>query len=325
MNKRIHPTLIGAFVVGALALVVIAVVIFGSGRLFRQTKEFVLYFNSSVNGLRVGAPVKFRGVEIGSVKNILLQLEPEMKIKAIPVIIEIDEKKVTQKGGQGAALSDPKTGKALIDQGLRGQLQMESFVTGLLYVGLDFIPGSPANFVQTREAKYQEIPTLPTALERAQDVATQVLVKLQEVDLKGLVEATTQAVDGISQLVNAPGFKSALRSLDRTMPKIDEAVASIRSLTSTVDDNVKTLSGDLQQTTAEARLAFKQASVAMQELEATVAGMQGSIGTDSPTFYELAKSLREVSAAARSLRLLANYLERNPRALIFGKPEVRGE
>jgi paraquat-inducible protein B len=109
------------------------------------------------------------------------------------------------------------------------------------------------------------------------------------------------------------------------MPKIDEAVTSIRSLTSTVDDNVKTLSGDLQQTTAEARLAFKQASVAMQELEATVAGMQGSIGTDSPTFYELAKSLREVSAAARSLRLLANYLERNPRALIFGKPEVRGE
>jgi paraquat-inducible protein B len=325
MNKKIHPALVGAFVVGALALVVTAVVIFGSGRLFRRTHEFVLYFNSSVNGLRVGAPVKFRGVEIGSVKNILLRLDPDTKFRAIPVIIEIDEQKVAKRGGQGAALSDPEANKALIDQGLRGQLQMESFVTGLLYVGLDFIPGSPATVYQAAGGAYPEIPTLPTALERAQDVATQVLAKLQELDLKALVESATQAVEGVNRLVSSPTFKSAAQSIEQTMPKVEEALASVRSLTTTLDANVKTLSDDLQQTTAEARQTLKQASAAMQQLETTVTNMQALVSTDSPTFYEMSKGLRELSAAARSLRLLANYLERNPRALLFGKPEARGE
>ena len=90
MNKKISPTLIGAFVVGAASLLVVAVIALGSGRLFRQTREFVLYFDNSVNGLRIGAPVKVKGVEIGSVKDIRLQLEASQEINKIPVIIEID-------------------------------------------------------------------------------------------------------------------------------------------------------------------------------------------------------------------------------------------
>jgi phospholipid/cholesterol/gamma-HCH transport system substrate-binding protein len=89
--------MIGAFVVGAVALVVVAVIVFGSGRLFRQTRDFVLYFDNSVNGLRIGAPVKFKGVEVGSVKNILLQLGSGQQIDKIPVIIEIDLEKLTSR------------------------------------------------------------------------------------------------------------------------------------------------------------------------------------------------------------------------------------
>jgi paraquat-inducible protein B len=169
MNKKVSPTLIGAFVVGALALVVIAVLMFGSGRFFRTTKDFVLYFDGSVNGLRVGAPVKFRGVEIGSVKNILLRLETDQKALRIPVIIELELEKFTSKGASGAGMEDPEASKQLIDSGLRGQLQMESFVTGLLFVGLDFFPDSPLKLVQTEGGRYQypEIPTQPTPLQVA--------------------------------------------------------------------------------------------------------------------------------------------------------------
>ena len=329
MNKRISPTLIGAFVVGAMVLVVIAVIAFGSGELFRQTKQFVLFFPGEVNGLRVAAPVKFRGVEIGSVKQILLQLEPDLKVQRIPVVIEIDLKKLTSRGASGAALSDPKAFKALIDQGLRGQLRTESLVTGVLYVGLDLFPGTPANFFQPSESKiYEEIPTVPTAFEQAQDAATRIIAKLEEIDFKGLMNSTRAALDGINQLVSSPALKSSLRTLDETMPKVQEAVVSLSKLSNTMNVKVDELSGDLRQTSAAAREAMervgvtmKQTDAALQAAEAAMINVKGAVDPNSPTFYELTKSLREVSSAARALRLLANSIERNPRSLIFGKPE----
>ena len=125
MNKKISPTLMGAFVVGALALLVIAIIALGSARLFRKTYEFVLFFQGSVNGLNVGAPVKYKGVEIGSVTDILLQLE-KVEPGRIPVIIELDAKKLAGRGFRGSLLVDPDELQRAIDQGLRGQLQMES-------------------------------------------------------------------------------------------------------------------------------------------------------------------------------------------------------
>ena len=107
------------------------------------------------------------------------------------------------------------------------------------------------------------------------------------------------------------------------MPKLEEAIVSIRNVATTIDQNVQGLSRDLQQTSSETRATLKQAGETMKEAAETLANVRGLIDTDSPTFYELTRSLREVSAAARSLRQLANYLERNPRALIFGKPESK--
>jgi paraquat-inducible protein B len=328
MNKKASPTLIGAFVVGALALIVVAVIAFGSGRLFRQSKQFVLYFPGEVNGLNVGAPVKFRGVEIGSVKEILLQLEPDMKVQRIPVIIEVDLEKLTSRGGSGAILQDPKLFKAAIDEGLRAQLRTESLVTGVLYVGFDLFPEIPANFVQPPGSKYQEIPTVPTALEQAQDVASRIINKLEEIDFKGLVSTLNDTVSGVKQLVNSPALKASLQSLEQTIPKVDLAIADIRKLTNNLDGSVGTLTASLQQTSDATRFAMQQAATtmkqtdaALKQAEAAMVNIQSASDPDSATFYEISRSLKEVSSAARSLRLLANSIERNPRALIFGKPE----
>src|SRR2546422_11266348 len=115
MNKKVSPTLIGAFVLGAIGLVIAAVLLIGSGRLFDVPRDFILYFDGSVNGLRVGAPVKFKGVEIGAVKSILLQMGSDMSVQRIPVIIRVDAEKITKRGGQSAAITDPEVAKALID------------------------------------------------------------------------------------------------------------------------------------------------------------------------------------------------------------------
>ncbi len=333
MNKKISPAVIGAFVLGAVALIVIAILVFGSGQLFRQTRDFVLYFDNSVNGLRVGAPVKLKGVTIGSVKDIRLQLQRGAQVNKIPVIIEIDLEKLTSKGANAARAVNPEGLHNLImDRGLRGQLEMESLVTGLLYVALDFFPGTPINLVQQANAKneYPEIPTLPTTLEQAKDAVTQIINKLQEINFKGLIASLDETVNGINHTVNSPDLQATIHSLKQTMPKVDQAIVNIGNLASTMNENVKSLSTDLQQTSADTRVALKQATEALKQTEETMkraeaaaANIENLSNPDSAVNYELVKGLKEISAAARSLRSLSDYLERNPKALIFGKPEPK--
>lgn len=315
--------MIGAFVLGALALLVAAILVLGSGKLFLHSREFVLYFDGSVNGLRVGAPVKFKGVEIGLVKDILLQLGSDMSLQRIPVVIRIDAEKITKRGGSGKAITDPEIAKALVDQGLRGQLQMESFVTGLLYVGLDFFPDTPAHFIQSAQEynRYQEIPTIPSIFEQAQDVVTSIVARLQEIDFQALATSLQQTSKGINDMVGSPELKGSIQALQKALPKMEEAIVTVRDMAKTVDQNFTTLTGDLKQTSSDTRAALKQASETMKEAESAIANVKTLVDPDSQTFYELTRSLREVSAAARSMRQLSSYLERNPRALIFGKPQ----
>jgi paraquat-inducible protein B len=205
-------------------------------------------------------------------------------------------------------------------------------VTGVLYVGLDFFPDTPAKYIQPAGSKYEEIPTVPTAFEQAQDAASRILAKLEEIDFKGLMNSTTAALEGINQLVNSPALKASLRGLEQSMPKLQEALSGVHQMTASIDANVGALSTNFQQTSdaareamVEAGKAMKQTTTALKEAEGALTNIRGISDPESPTFYEISKSLREVSAAARSLRLLSNYIERNPRALIFGKPENEGE
>jgi paraquat-inducible protein B len=335
MNKKVSPTLIGAFVVGALALLVIAVVAFGSGQLFRHTKEFVLYFDGSVNGLHIGAPVKFKGVEIGAVKNILLQLNQDMEVNKIPVIIEVDLKKITSRGSTAAVAEQQEIFQAaIVNRGLRGQLQTESLVTGVLYVALDLFPGTPIRLVQrpNGDNKYPEIPTVPTELEQAKDAVTRIIEKLNEIDFKAMINSVTKASDGVGQLANSPALKSVLQSLDQSMPQVQQAIADFRKLATTADNKVTNVSDDfhnvsvdLRQTLTVAQSSIEQFAAAMKEAQETIVSMRATIDPGSPMFYELTKSLRELSGAARSLRVLATSLDRNPQALVTGNPEPEGK
>ena len=330
MSKKANPTLIGAFVVGAVVLVFAAIAIIGSGQLFRKTYEFVLYFEGSVSGLREGASVKYKGVEIGTITSILLQLGDGVDANRIPVIIKLDANKISGSRGVGGSLTDPAGLKAAIDRGLRGQLQTESIVTGVLFVALDLFPDSPIKFVQPPGSRYQEIPTIPTTLQKVQDILGQLLGKLDEIDFKQLLNSVTDAVKnfegfannkdlreafaGVNQLVNKPELHAAVRSLDETVRRISQAADGVQKVAGTLDRSVATLSVDLKETLTGVRDAVKQIRV-------TVANADGFVDPNSPTAYELTKALKELSGAARSLRLMADFLERNPRALLFGRPE----
>jgi paraquat-inducible protein B len=317
---RANPKAIGAFVLGALALAILAVILLGSGQLFRTTRQYVLFFRGDVNGLRIGAPVKFKGVEIGSVTQILVNLRlsptnPLVRLSAdvrIPVIIDLDESKLVSRGASSAILSDPQIMKELIGVGLRAQLAMESFVTGLLYIDLDIHPGSPANFALAPGAKYQEIPTLPTAMEQVQSAASRVLASLDKVDWSGILASASQTFAAIKGIVTSPELKDAIVNLNRAAESLARTSASFEKLTNHMNEEIGPLGGSL-------RASSKTADLTLKQIQVTVANLQTTLGPDSPLMYQSGKTLQDVSAASRALRELAEYLQRNPSALVRGR------
>ena len=164
MSKQANKTVIGIFVVVAIALVVVAVLILGSGKFFKQTLKAVCYFEGSVGGLNIGAPVVFRGVKIGSVTDVILRVDSTKLIFTIPVYIEIEPDRFTVIGVRPKKLGQNL--KTFIDRGLRATLETQSIVTGQMQVGLDYYPDKPAKFAEFRiDTKTPEIPTIPTPMQ----------------------------------------------------------------------------------------------------------------------------------------------------------------
>src|SRR5262249_49871354 len=179
MSRRASPTAVGLFVIVAVALALAGLVLVGSGSLFHRTYPFVVYFRGSVAGLGAGAPVKLRGVEIGRVRAVYVTVShpsgttPDVRI---PVVIALDPDKLGVPGSR--ALGDRARVAQLVDDGLRAQLAMSSFVTGVRYVALDVFRGSTKDLIADPSVPYPEIPSLPTDLENAEKQVGDVLARL---------------------------------------------------------------------------------------------------------------------------------------------------
>jgi paraquat-inducible protein B len=320
MGKKISPTLVGSFVLGAIALAVAAIIILGSGRLFSQQHLYVLYFSSDVNGLKVGAPVKFRGVEIGSVNAILLSVgTPGQNQEAekladqyrIPVLIDLETQKLVRHGAS-ASLDQPARVAEAIKRGLRGQLNVESLVTGLLYVDLDFRPDTPAKFYMGADSPYPEIPTVPTKLEQAATTLSKMMAQLEKINFDELIQSLTNTAIAITTLANSPKIQTAVDSLNLAAKSMGQASASVNRLASSLDREIGPMGDELRLTTEQTRATLKQTQDAM-------AAVQMTLGPSSPLNYQIAQTLEQTSAAARSLRQLSDYLRRNPSSVVRGR------
>jgi paraquat-inducible protein B len=316
MRRQADARLVGAFVLGAVGLAIAAVAVLGSGRLFRKTNPFILVFRGNVNGLRVGAPVKIKGVTIGMVTDIEIKLNIGLESVAnsqegikIPVLIEINEKRLNR-GAREFTLSQDV--RRAVHQGLRAQLAMESFVTGVLYIDLDMHPGAPENYDMPRDSWPQEIPTLKTTFEQAQSAAGKIISQLDKIQLDRLVKNANQTIAAIGDLARSPDIRSALLSLNQTATSLDDTAQSIRELTEHVDRQVVPVATSIEKSARDIDLAVQKAQLAIEHIQA---GLQ----PDAPLMYRTNQALANVSAAARSLRELGDYLQRNPSAIVRGR------
>ena len=209
MIKKINKTAIGAFVLGGAALLITAVLVFGSGALFRQSDKYVLFFNGSVKGLSVGAPVIFRGVKIGNVVSINLVYDEQTQEVLIPVVIDVELSRVM---GIPEQPGYPDYAK-FIKQGLRAKLEIQNFITGQLMIALDFYPDKPAKFYGIIQS-YPELPALP--------ISPDIFQVMDDIPVKEITVNLEQAVAGINRLVNSEGISE----LDKTLKEVTNSARS---------------------------------------------------------------------------------------------------
>jgi paraquat-inducible protein B len=209
MSKPVNKTVIGMFVVGAVALIVVAVLLLGSGKFLTHRPKYVTYFEGSVKGLSVGSPVVFRGVKVGTVTEIRMRFNPNDLEMQIPVYVELGEGNLEIVGADERARGQIFKGHAeeLIKRGFRSQLATQSFVTGQLMIALDFFPETPVNLVGA-EPRYVEIPSIPTPLQELQN-------RLETIPIEETFNKLQNVADGIDKLVNSPEIKRILQSTEQ--------------------------------------------------------------------------------------------------------------
>jgi len=321
MSKPASKTLIGVFVLGALALAVIALVIFGSGKFFESRITYVMYFDGSVKGLNIGSPVVFRGVKIGSVKDIELKADVKDFKLFIPVYVQVEPQKVkVMKGapGQGQYIEE------LIKKGLRAQLEMQSIVTGQLMINVDFFPDKPARFVGL-DPKYPEIPTISSPLD-------EMLKTAQELPLKELFDRLLKSIQGIEKIANSPQMTASLDSLSESLrearkilTKIDHEVGPLMTNLKEASSSIKTIADKSEGVPAAVEKTLATAQDALKQAEKTFLSVQNLASNNSVLVYQVDTALEEVSRASRSVRSLSDYLYRHPESLISGKKPAKGE
>ncbi len=333
---RSHPLRVGLFALGAVLLLVAAVVAVSGGRLFAQQETAELHFAGSVYGLQAGAPVVFRGVRVGRVVSVTVR--DDGKAFAVPVRVQIDRERFMP-GSAGAAPADLSS---LVQRGLVARLATQSLLTGLLYVDLDLGP-PPASPPVLDPAAPLRIPTTAAAPGWQAQLAS--------LDLKQLGADVSAAAVAARQLLADPGLRQSVAQMAQLSESLARASQWLEKRLPPLADGVQSTIGKAGDAALSLSAAAQQLGRAADQVAGAAGRAQGLLANDSPLVgsvrlaaEQLAQSaaalkraaaddgalmqnldgtLAEMRRASRSVRELAELLERHPDALLRGKPEER--
>ncbi len=333
MSRKASPALIGAFVLAGIALLVIGVLVFGGRELFQTTQKFVTYFEGSVQGLRVGSNVLFRGVRVGYVTDIQVTTDESMLNYQIPVTIEILPDSVTVISG-GKVFGSLSTAGGRLDEmiraGLRTRLDVESFVTGQLVVDLDMHPDTKAVF-RGQKPPYPEIPSIPSGIQQVMQRIQAFLEDVQQnVPLDRVIGDLLSAINGFDKLVNSPDLKASLAGISKLVNdrNTQDLPAALRGATTELQATIRDARGLIGSVDRRLDPALERAVPLMEQLQATLKegeavlkAARGQLESNPETAAQLADALRELERSARAIRVLVDSLERQPEALLRGKSQ----
>jgi paraquat-inducible protein B len=306
VSKQASPALIGSFVLGGAALLVLFVLIIVGDSYFKEERKYLIYFSGTIYGLKVGSNVMFRGVPIGYVSDIDVLADFDDMEFTVPVTITIQPDSIR-------AFTDDKSMRApvdedisrLIDNGLRATLASESLITGQLYIELDFQPATEIVF-RGIDDDLPEIPSIPSGIQEVIKEAQSFITDIQQnLDVPKVMADVTSAIEGLDALINAPSTQNLTSEFNQTL-------ATIRSTLDTVDNVVAKLGSDVD----PAVVALIEA---LETAESVLTLAETQLRDDSDIAYRLGTTLKEVESAARAIRVLAEQLDEQPESVLKGK------
>ncbi|NBS57430.1 MAG: MCE family protein [Betaproteobacteria bacterium] len=270
---------------------------------FTEKVRFVMFFEDSVRGLTVGAPVEFKGIKVGSVIGVRLEYEERTGAFRIPVVVELEPERILDRG-ERMKKAPRDAFQSLVKRGLRARLQTGSLLTGQLFIDLDMQPKTPIRLVGAGRTE----PELPTVMGNLEQMTTQmkgIVDKLDKVDIVAIGSELQSTLKGTAAIANSP-------NLDKTIADLAASLSSLRGILRKVDDRVEPITANLEQALAAARDALEKS-------KATMAAVEGVLSPESPMHDNAARLAQELSSTAKSLRSLVEMLERSPQSLLFGR------
>jgi paraquat-inducible protein B len=266
-----------------------------SEKTYARKKRWMLHFGGGVRGLKIGAPVELQGIQIGQVLDVNLVFDTDKEAFTIPVLIEIEPDRIKATGKFPEGAERQRIMDYLVRKGLRAQLNTSSLLTGQLLVAIDMHPEAPLATINWG-GRYPEFPTVPTAKEEITASLTGLLKKLEKIPIEQISSDLRDTVSGAKRLMNSTELQESVTALNETL---DQAQKFIARLNTAIAPELKTAVSNLNS-------ALIQAQKLTKSLNSNVAPQ-----TD--------RTLKELQAAARSIKVWAEYLERHPEALIRGK------
>lgn len=292
MSARANPMVIGAFVVGAAALLVVALLVWGGTGLFRTRLDYVLFFDAAVTGLNKGAPVLARGVKVGEVTDV--QLRWGTPLIAVYIAVEPQALKGTAGAGPARAIE-----RAVREDGLRAQLRMQSFVTGVLYVALDVRPGTPI-VLRNLDPRVPELPTIPTDIEVWTAKLERFAATIEKVPLEQMAQTTAAILEDVKKIVKSKETQDLL-------PSANAAIVDARALVHKVDAQIDPLLAEIKGTLARLDTALDAARQVVLDVdsrvgplatsaEAAVKAAQAAIGDALPLIEDMRRVVGRLDA-----------------------------
>ena len=261
-------------------------------RTYTQKQHYILHFEGSIRGLTVGAPVEFRGIKIGKVVDIKPQWDLKTFSPKITVLIETEPQRWETYGE--ARMDEKSELDRLVAKGMRAQLKTGSLITGQLFVDLDFHPDAPPAQVKY-DHTFPEVPTIPAPLQIITARVNELLAKIDTVPIEKIGQDLGDTIQNVKQLSESKELLEAVKALNDTLQETRQLVKHLDS------DVTPAISSTLDQA------------------QKTLVSVEGTLGQDSPLQYEIRQAMQELGEAARAIRILTDYLERHPEALIYGK------